>query len=227
MLREMFIGRQPSHFQINPIVRAFIVAEMLFGASWNFSAPIFAIFAASVPGGKIEIAASSFSTYLIVRVIFELISGRYLNGSGELRKFFLTIVGTLIISLAYIGFAFTQSVVAVYLFYGIFGVGLGIASPAKNALFSSHLDKNKETIEWGMMDAAVLICVAMAASLGGFIANRYGFQLLFLIATIINLLGIIPYILYIHQERQDFYHRLIYAINNFGVLSNKISPGEK
>ncbi len=218
MLKEMFIGRQPSHFQINPIVRAFIIAEMLFGASWNFFAPIFAIFANNVPGGKIEIAASAFSSYLIVRVIFELISGRYLSESGELRKFFLTIVGTLIISLAYIGFAFTHSVAAIYLFYGVFGVGLGIASPAKNALFSSHLDKNKETVEWGMLDAAVLICVAMAASVGGFIANLYGFQLLFLIATVVNLLGIIPYILYIHHERQDFYHRLAYVIGNFGNL---------
>lgn len=214
MIKEMFIGRQPSHFQINPVVRAFIVAEMLFGAGWNFFAPIFALFVTSVPQGKIEVAASAFSVYLIVRVIFELISGRYLSNSGELRKFMMTILGTLIISVSYIGFAYTDSVIKIFIYYGIFGIGLGIASPAKNSLFSSHLDKDKESIEWGMFDASVLICVAFSAAAGGFIANIYGFKLLFLIAALVNSLGVIPYFLYIHQEKQDFYHRIVSIITN-------------
>jgi MFS family permease len=207
MLKEIFIGRQPSHFQMNPIIKAFIVAEMFLWSAWNFITPIFAVFATNIPGGGVEIAASAFSTYLIVRVIFELVSGKYLAGTGELEKFLITIMGMIIMSAAYIGFAFTQSVSSIFLYYGVIGIGLGIATPAKNSLFSSHLDKNKETFEWGLVDASVFIGMALSAVVGGFIANKYGFQLLFLVAAVVNLLGTIPYILYLHQEKKHLLER--------------------
>src|SRR3989338_8256587 len=135
MLKEAFIGRAPSHFQLNSIIKAFIVGEMLLWSAWNFVTPIFALFTVSIPGGNIEIAASAYSTYLMVRVIMELMSGKYLSAHGELSKFIITILGMIILSIAYIGFAFTKTILNIYVFYAVVGIGLGIASPAKNALF--------------------------------------------------------------------------------------------
>jgi len=106
---------------------------MLLWSAWNLFTPIFAIFANNIPGGSVEIAASAFSTYLVVRVVFELISGRYLTNSGELRKFVITITGMLVMSSAYLGFAFSRSAANIFLFYGLMGVGLGMATPAKNS----------------------------------------------------------------------------------------------
>jgi len=212
MLKEIFIGRHPSHFQINPLIKAFIIAEMLLWSAWNFVTPIFAIFANNIPGGGVEIAASAFSLYLVVRVIFELISGRYLSNSTEIKKFALTIFGMIIMSMAYIGLSFTRNVAQIFIFYSIIGMGLGIASPAKNSLFSSHLDKNKEAIEWGISDATIFMGMALSSMVGGFIANRYGFSLLFILAAVVNLLGIIPYLLYMHQAKQDFLGKIIERI---------------
>ncbi|MBI2074491.1 MAG: hypothetical protein HYT83_01495 [Candidatus Levybacteria bacterium] len=204
MLREIFIGRVPSHFHVNTAVKAFIVSESFFWASWNFITPIFAVFAATrVPGGSVEIAASAYSVHLIVRVIFELISGRRLLKAGELKKYLAAIIGIAILSLAYLGLAFTATVAGVYLFYGIAGIGFGIASPAKFSLFSTHLDKNKETIEWGMYDATVFLFMALAAALGGFIASSFGFRILFWASAALNILGIIPYLLYINLNKSS------------------------
>jgi len=75
-------------------------------------------------------------------------------------------------------------------------MGLGIASPAKNCLFSSHLDKDKEVTEWSIYDGFVFMGMAMSATIGGFIANRYGFTFLFYLVAVTNLLSIIPYLLY-------------------------------
>ena len=200
MLKEIFIGRQPSHFQVNNIVKSFIFGETLLWTSWNFVMPIFALFTITVPGGNVEIAASSYSVYLVVRVFGELISGRMLTHSGELRKFLITILGMLIMSLGYLGFSITKNVASIYLYYAIIGIGLGIASPAKNSLFSTHLDKNAETLEWGMLDASVFLCMALSAVTGGFIATKYGFSILFIVSAIVNLAGIIPYLLYIRHE---------------------------
>lgn len=200
MLKEMFIGRPPSNFEVNPIVKAFIISETFLWSSWNSVTPIFAIFAATkIPGGSVEIAAFAFSAHLIVRVIFELVSGKILLGANDSKKFTMTIAGILLLSLSYLGFSQSNSVLPLFIFYGVSGMGLGIASPAKNSLFSMHLDKNKEATEWGIYDATVFMGMALSAALGGFIASAYGFSILFIIAMIINLLGIIPYLLYLRS----------------------------
>ncbi len=204
MIKEIFIGKKPSDFRMNSIVKAFIVSEIFLWSSWNAITPIFAIFAANkIPGGNTEIAASAFSTYLIVRVIFELISGRYLAKSKEIQKFIISILGIILISLGYLGFAATGNIISLFFFYGLIGMGLGIASPAKNSLFSMHLDKDKEVTEWSIYDGFVFMGMAMSAAIGGFIANRYGFAFLFYLVATTNLLSIIPYVLYARRKKLE------------------------
>lgn len=203
MLKEQFLGRNPSHFlNINPIVKAYIISESFLWSAWNFVTPIFAVFVIQeIEQGNVQVAASAFSIYLVTRVIFELISGNYSAKKSDKKKILITIMGMCCISISYIGFSFTNTIYELFLYYGIAGMGLGIASPAKNALFSVHLDKDKETTEWGMADAAAFISMALATALGGFIAGTYGFHILFIIACTVNLLAIIPYLLYLRQNK--------------------------
>lgn len=189
---------------MNGVVKAFIISEIFLWSSWNAIIPIFAIFAATqIPGGNTEIAASSFSCYLVVRVIFELISGRYLAKSKEIQKFIVSIIGIILMSLGYVGFALTNSVPYLFFFYGVIGLGLGIASPAKNSLFSTHLDKNKEVTEWSIYDGFIFMGMAMSATIGGFVASSYGFTFLFYLVAVTNLLSIIPYVLYAKKRKGE------------------------
>lgn len=198
MLREQFIGRNPSHFQLNPVVKAFIISEAFLFSAYNFVIPIFAIFVVrNIEGGNIQIAASAFSVFLVTRVIFELIICKYLSNKKEKAKFLATIFGMCLISFAYLGFSFAHNIYLLFTFFCLAGIGFGIASPPKNAIFSTHLDKNKEATEWGIRDAVTFIGMASTAALGGFIAAQYGFGFLFILASLINFLGIIPYLLYI------------------------------
>lgn len=197
MLKEIYLGRNPSHFHMNRVVKAFIVSETLLWSAWNFVTPIFAIFVVSdIKGGNIEIAASAFSVYLITRVLLEIIAGRYLLSKTDGNKFTTTIIGMALMTLAYIGFSLTHTISLLYLFYVLIGIGLGIASPAKSSLFSNHIDKSKATTEWSLYDAITLIGVALATALGGVIASTYGFKVLFLLSALINGLGTIPYLMY-------------------------------
>ena len=200
MLKEQFIGRNPSHFKVNSIVEAFIVSETFLWSAWNFVTPIFAIFVInSIKGGNIQIAASAFSVCLIARVVLEIISGKYLGNKSDKHKLFLAILGMILMSAAYIGFAFSHSIISLFLFYILIGIGFGIASPAKYSLFTEHIDKGKETMEWSLYDAIILIGIASATALGGFIASLYGFTFLFILASVVNILGIVPYLLYRHE----------------------------
>lgn len=206
MLREMFIGRSPSHFSINPLIKAFMVSECFLWSAWNFISPIFAVFAINnIQGGKIEIAASGYSTHLVFRVIFELILGRYLSKAADDKMLKMTMLGLLIVTLSYVGFIFTDTIFLFFFFYAVAGIGIGIASPAKGALFTSHIDKDKASIEWGLTDASAFISIALAASLGGFIAGQYGFRILFIISAILNTISIIPYLLYSGKIKDNSY----------------------
>jgi MFS family permease len=202
MLRESFLGHNPSHFiKVNPIVRAYIISESFLWSAWNFITPIFAVFATNhIEGGSVQVAASAFSAYLIARVMAELACGRYFSKSNDSQKITITMVGIAVISFAYLGFAFATSVPQLFLYYSVAGIGLGIASPAKNSLFSIHLDKNKETTEWSFSDASSFISMALASALGGFIAAIYGYKALFIVAYIVNMLAIPPYIFIIGKR---------------------------
>lgn len=202
MLREHFLGRQPSHFlKTDPIVKAFIVSECFFCSGWNFITPLFAIFVVeNVTRGSIEAAAGGYSIFLISRVVFELICGRFFAHASDRKKLAVVIFGFFIISLAYLGFAFSKDILQIFIFYIILGAGIGLSTPAKNSVFSVHLDKNKEATEWSIADATSAICMALSTALGGFIAATYGFQALFLVGFFVNFLSIIPYALYIRRR---------------------------
>lgn len=202
MLADRFLGRKPSHFHINYIVKAYIISEAFLWSAWDFIIPIFAIFiTTSVVGGSIQTAAIGYSIYLVTRVVFELITGRVLAKSNDRNKLIGAVLGMSLLTISYIGFIYSETILFIFLFYSVIGIGLGIASPAKNSLFSIHLDKNKEATEWSITDAVSFICMALATALGGFIAAMYGFDILFISAAIINMAATIPYLILLSDKR--------------------------
>lgn len=170
-------------------------------SAWDLILPIVAIFIArNIPGGGIRVAAMGYSIYLISRVVFELVAGKFLFKTNDRKKMATAIFGILCLSAGYFSFVFTNSVQLVFVSYVILGAGFGIASPAKNALFAIHLDKGRESTAWSLNDAICASVMALATALGGFIASSYGFQILFLLAGFVNLVSILPYMLYIYPS---------------------------
>ncbi|MCA9391901.1 MFS transporter [candidate division WWE3 bacterium] len=201
MLSSAFFGHKPSKFQINPIVKSFIVSETFFWAGQNLMSPIFAIFVAQgLSDGSLEAAGTAVTVYMIARILAELISGKLLKDTKDSAKFWYSIIGVVVVGLGYVGMAFVSYVVWVYALQFMIGIGFGIASPAKYSLFSRHLDKGKESSEWSIYDAAIYAGMACTAMLGGFIANEYGFDLLLITSGIVIILGCIPYALFVFDK---------------------------
>lgn len=201
MASEHFLGRLPSHFHLNKIIRAYIISESLVWSAWNFVIPILAVFVVNhIKGGNVQTAASAYSIYLLSRVIFELICGKVLIKTSDRKKYILVIIGTLAITLAYLFLSISNTVSMLLIGYMIAGLGLGLSEPAKNALFSIHIDKDKEATDWSISDAISFASMALASALGGFFATVYGFHTLFLLAAFVNLFGALPFILFIYKK---------------------------
>ncbi len=169
---------------------------------------IIAVFATNkIKGGDVAIAATALSVHLMVRMGVELFAGKVLSNTNETKKLAVVIAGIFLISIAFIGFSFTRSTAPFFLFYALAGVGLGIAAPLKNSLFATHLDKNREAMEWGIYDALTFMGMAASSAIGGVIAKTYGFQILFLVAAVVNLGGILPYYLYAKRRLDKLIHK--------------------
>lgn len=196
MIKDSFLGRYPSHFHVNPLVKAYVISESFMWSAWNLIIPIFAVYITQeIAGGNVQSAAAGYSTYLISRVVFELLCGQYLRGSTDRGKIIVAIFGMLLLSACYLGYAIAEDIPTLFAFYFLSGAGLGIAMPAKNALFSIHLDRNKEATEWSISDACQFLSMGLATALGGFVAFEFGFQPLFVLASILTLIAILPFLL--------------------------------
>ncbi len=201
MIKEYLSGRLPSHFSVNQIVRAYIISESFVWSAWNLVIPILAIFVVdNIKGGSVQTAATAYSIYLITRVVFELICGKILVRTSDRKKYTIALVGIILLGFSYLFFSISQSISTLLIGYMIAGMGLGLSAPAKNALFSIHIEKNKEASNWSIADAVTFGCMALAATLGGFFQSVYGFHILFAIAAFINFLGAIPFILFIYKK---------------------------
>lgn len=188
---------------VDPFVKTFIIADSLLYSSINFVTPFFALFLIeNVIGGNIQVAASMISLHFLARILSEIVLGRFINSLNEINKVLVIVLGLILISISYVAFGYIQTIDLLYILWVISGIGWGISTPTKLSLFSVHLDKKKEAIEWGAADVLNLSFIALATVIGGFIANNYGFALLFFTAALLSFIGIVPYFIYLRLIKE-------------------------
>lgn len=69
------------------------------------------------------------------------------------------------------------------------GIGSGLAFPTWLGLWSTNLDKNKESFEWSLYSTFVSIGTAITAVVGAAVAEFIGFNLTFVLVGVMSLIG--------------------------------------
>jgi MFS family permease len=88
-------------------------------------------------------------------------------------------------------YLFVRTVPQLFLAQAILGIGGSLANPGWYAIFTRHIDKEKEGTEWSLENVSVAFAAAAAAAVGGIIADKIGFQSLFIMVGILSLVGMI------------------------------------
>ncbi len=188
--------------KMNPIIVAFILSEAFFWSAWNSVTPILSVYVVNtLPEGTIRTAAFGFTLYLFMRVITGLVVSNYLTLTTDKKRMFTDITGMLLLSGCYLLIAFIPSLISFYIFFIIAGVSLGISNPAKFSMFAINLGRSQISKTWGTYDAITFTGMGIAAAMGGLIANEFGFKTLFIIASIVNIIGILPYVHYNYRHQ--------------------------
>lgn len=185
------IGKFRKQFKISAVVQFLTYSDVLMMSGWGMVNPILAVFFSDhIIGGDLKFAGLASTIYFLVKSLFQIPIARYIDKhKGEKDDYIFMIIGSVLISLSAFLFVLAKYPWHVYIIQVIYGFGGAFSFPTWMALFTRHVDKNKEGLEWSLYYTSVDIGTALAAGLGGFIASTFGYQILFWIVGMGSVLG--------------------------------------
>ncbi|MBU1290030.1 MFS transporter [Patescibacteria group bacterium] len=154
----------------------------LWRAGLGFMAPIFAIFLTEkIQGGNIAVVGYAAAIYWIILSLVVIPFGRYLDKNhGEKDDIWFIILGNFLAALAVCGYLLSFLPWHIYLCQVIYAIGMGMNIPGYTAIFTRHIDRGKEAFDWSVRAALIGFGSGIAGALGGVVANRFGFYILFI-----------------------------------------------
>src|SRR3989339_864850 len=177
--------------KVNHVIRTLVLSDFFVNAGFSIFAPVFAVFVTKqINGGSLEVIGFAAAIFQVFKVLFQIPVARILDKTrGEKDDFYSLIFGSAIISMVPFMYLFASEGYHIYLIQAIYGIGAAFSIPPWYAIFSRHMDKAKENVEWSMDSIAIGISGACAAALGGFLAQRFNFEMVFVIGGIIAIVG--------------------------------------
>ncbi|OHB22911.1 MAG: hypothetical protein A3F96_02280 [Parcubacteria group bacterium RIFCSPLOWO2_12_FULL_40_10] len=182
--------------RINRMIRTLVTSDFLLISGFAVFGPIFAIFITEkIEGGTLAIIGFTSAIFQIVKSSVQIPIANYLDKNhGEKDDFYSLITGSFLVALVPFLYFFAQKPIHLYIINGIYGLGAAFAIPPWNAIFTRHIDKMHESTEWAVESVSIGIGAASAAALGGIIAEKFGFEAVFIIAGLVAMAGAVTLI---------------------------------
>ena len=165
-----------------------VVSDFFFNSAFGSFAPFFSIFIANqIEGGSAKVAGFVSASYWIVKSVIQLPIAKFLDKvDGERTQFWAVFYGYLGSALVPIMYIFATKPWHLYLIESFLGICMAWAVPAWYNLFTKHVDKKKVSFEWSLESVfSVGVATAAATAVGGYYADLYGFQFVFLCSGIL------------------------------------------
>jgi MFS family permease len=177
--------------KINHTIRILITSDFLFNAGFSVFAPVFAVFVTKqIVDGSVQVVGFAAAVTQVVKVIVQIPVARYLDRNhGEYDDFISMVTGSCLLAITPFLYLFATQAVHLYAIQAVFGLGAALAVPPWYAIFTRHIDKLKENVEWSLESVAIGISGAGAAALSGVIVANYGFSAAFIAGGCFAIVG--------------------------------------
>ncbi|MFA6537139.1 MAG: MFS transporter [Patescibacteria group bacterium] len=188
MIHRKFV-RAIKNYKMNFVVKILILSDFVGFFAVNLSGPIFAIFISSkITGASIETVGIATTIYFVVKSIVEIPIGVLINKTKTERDdLYCAIAGLMLMSGMFFYYLFINEIWELYLSQAILGFAGAMAYPAWYTIFTRHIDRNKEAVEWSFYDVSVGLGMSLSAVIGAFVAEKFGFDWLFFVSGLILL----------------------------------------
>ena len=184
----------PNHYflkDMNPVIRLLIISDTVFIGAAGLLGPIFALFIEDfIQGGNAAVAGLAAGIFLFTKSVFQIPIAHMIDKiRGEKDDFWLMFICTFIISLLPLFYLVINTPLQLYLIQLILGLFTAFTFPTYMAIFTRHIDKEKEGTEWGVYFTLTDLTSAALASIGGFLATTQGFPTLIFTVVILSTIG--------------------------------------
>ena len=169
-------------------VKLLILSDIFLITGFGLIDPFLAVFIKDrLINGTLIAAGFATTLFLITKSLVQLPFSKYVDNHKEKIKYL--IAGTLIISVVPFIFVLANRIEHIYLAQIIRGIGSGLAVPTWLSLFTTHIDKGKESYEWSIYVTLVSLGIAISGLVGATIASFLGFKFAFFIVGVLSLAG--------------------------------------
>lgn len=173
---------------MNRTMKLLMLSDIFVLTGFGLIQPILAIFInGDVAGGTVLTAGLASTIFLVIKSLVQLPFGRYID--SHTRKTRWLIIGTMLMASVPALYLSADTIYQVYLAEAIYGIGSGLAYPTWLGLWSTNLDKGKESFQWSIYSTSTGLGTAVTGTLGAAIASLMGFRATFIFAGIMCLLG--------------------------------------
>ena len=176
---------------MNVVIRFLILSDVVWGGASGLLGPIFALFILDfVEGGSATVAGVAAAIYLITKSIVQIPAATIIDKiRGEKDDFWIMFIGSLIGAAMPLLYLLVNTPLELYIVQFLIGVAIAFTFPSYMAIFTRHIDKHKEGTEWGIYFTLTDLCSAVAATIGGVLADSLGFSTLIVIVVVIGIFG--------------------------------------
>ena len=176
---------------INPVVRFLILSDMIFVGASGLLGPIFALFIENfIVGGNEAVAGLAVGIFLITKSVFQIPIAHIIDKiRGEKDDFWVLVIFTALAALVPLLYLGISTPLELYFVQFLLGLFTALTFPTYMAIFTRHIDKEKEGTEWGVYFTLTDLASAALAALGGYIASVNGFKPLIVAVAAMGFIG--------------------------------------
>ena len=167
-----------------------MISDIMILTSFGLIEPILAIFfKEDLIGGTILMAGLASTIFLLVKSSVQLPFSKYVDKHNYTTRVRWLIFGSFMIAIVPFIYIFAKNIYVIFAAQAIYGIGGGLAYPTWLGLWSTHLDKKKESFEWSLYSTFTGLGVAATAAIGAALAQYVGFTFTFALVGIVSLAG--------------------------------------
>jgi MFS family permease len=175
---------------MNKVIKFLMISDFLILTSFGLIAPILSIFFKDdLIGGTILNAGLASTIFFLTKSSVQLPFSKYIDAHNSRIRLNWLIFGSLLISIIPFLYIFATHIYFIFFVQIIYGIGSGLAFSAWLGLWSTHLDKKKESFEWSLYSTLTGIGTALTAALGAALAQYIGFVYTFIIVGMSSFIG--------------------------------------
>lgn len=176
---------------INRVIRLLIVSDTVLMGAAGLLGPIFALFITDfIQGGNEAVAGLAAAIYLLTKSVLQIPIAHFIDRvRGEKDDFWIMFVFTLFIAFIPLLYLVIDTPLELYIVQFLLGFFTAFTFPTYMAIFTRHIDKEKEGTEWGVYFTLTDLTGAALAAVGGYIAVSEGFPALIVTVVVISVIG--------------------------------------